>query len=274
MEGIINMRKMIYVITAFVMFLIGCNDSGTGGDILVPAKLKMQTGSTWGYITTMVNKRYDTLWVFQSEDTIFQNSVVRCEKENDEVLNQSGLVRLRTQTQDGQDLFVQSHWYINNSSNLIRFAYTNNGVTAYVMPKRKEGKYLSVQEYLQIRGAMGDDLILHKPNTDTISAFESPQILLRYPVKAGESWVMFQTPWHSVRKVIGTEMLNNPLGLTEVYKIETKYNLGVTYYDYINLNQGLIKREFHDTLIMTGADDPGKAIGYVIWTERSDLISR
>jgi hypothetical protein len=86
----------------------------------------------------MVNKRYDTSGYSRPRYDI-SKLVVRCEKENDEVLNQSGLVRLRTQTQDGQELFVQSHWYINNSSNLIRFAYTNNGVTAYVMPKRKEG---------------------------------------------------------------------------------------------------------------------------------------
>jgi len=234
----------------------------------------MDTGEQWGYRTQITNLYYDTLWVYKSRDSIVQNSKVTVLTEGDSVLATGQLTKLMTETTVGQNTYTQLHWYMNTSSNLIRWAYTNGGATAYVFPKLKHSKYLTVNEYKRIKELFNSDIYTTKAINDTILKYESPQILLKYPVRTGDSWQMSYAPFGINRKVTGIEKISSALGTIDVYKLETTLSgLGLTYYDYISLDYGLVRRMWKDTLLQTGESDP-VPIGYLIWQEESNLISK
>ncbi|MHC1739381.1 MAG: hypothetical protein AB9882_15345 [Ignavibacteriaceae bacterium] len=265
----------ICLLFIIVMLFASCKDSGTGGNPFPDKRYKIDTGSQWVYRTQITNQHYDTLWVYQSRDSIVQNSIVTCLSENDSVLSTGPLTKLRSETTEGQNTYAQLHWYIHNPGNLIRFAYSNAGASAYVFPKSKNSKYLTVDEYRKIREYLNYDISPSKALNDTIMKYESQQILLRYPLKVGDSWQMSTAPFMVARKILGIENISTALGIIETYKLEsTLSSFNLTYYDYINLDYGLVRRMWRDTLVKTGEADPTHPIGYIIWNEESSLISR
>lgn len=265
----------ICLLLIIALLFVSCKDSGTGGNPFGEKRYGMEAGSRWIYRTQYTNIYYDTLWVYQSTHSIVQNSIVTSLSENDSILSTGPLTKLLSETKEGQNTYAQLHWYIHNTSNLIRYAYSVTGPVAYVFPKSKNSKYLTVDEYKKIREFLNYDIIPSKALNDTISKYESQQILLRYPLKVGDSWQMSTAPFRVERKILGIENVSTALGIIETYKLKsTLSSFNLTYYDYINLDYGLVRRMWRDTAVIMSEDIPGHPMGYMIWNEESSLISR
>ena len=265
----------LYFLLIVALLFVSCKDSGTGGNPFGEKRYGMEAGSRWIYRTQYTNIYYDTLWVYQSTHSIVQNTILTCLTENDSILSRGTLTKLHCETTEGQNVYSQMNWYIHNASNLIRYAYSVTGPVAYVFPKSKSSKYLTVDEYRKIREYLNSDIPVTKPVMDTIAAYESQQILLRYPLIVGNSWQMSTAPIRVERKIIGIENISTALGIIETYKLEsTLSSFNLTYYDYINLDYGLVRRMWRDTAVIISEDIPGHPMGYMIWNEESSLISR
>ncbi|MEJ5261489.1 MAG: hypothetical protein WHT45_02335 [Ignavibacterium sp.] len=108
--------------------------------------------------------------------------------------------------------------------------------------------------------------------TDSIQFYPYPRKVLAYPLEVGSRWVELIDPFYRERFVKTTEIINCNGIDYNTYKIESEGDFPIIFNDYINLTDGLIKREISiDSVAIISPVSPDPQ-GYYKFGSISNLV--
>lgn len=268
------MKKLfVLLLVTISLITIGCDNSSTNptNQSKYPTKL----GNQWEYNTTHTIEYYDSTGNIDSVDLLdLGNTIVRIDTENDTVNETSNLVLFSSYEVSTPDSIAKS-WYSNSDSGLYVMAYSGAGRSQPVIPKIN-AENNSVNIAFSNSSIMLPDLysFINSNLADSIQYFDPPRKVLAYPLRIGVRWFELIDPFHSERFVDEKISVEVPAGIYNCYTVKTDWDLNIELTDYMNLDDGLIKRVvYSDSLGITTPGNPDPSM-YARFTSISQLINK
>ncbi|HSP88885.1 MAG TPA: hypothetical protein VLN45_12180 [Ignavibacteriaceae bacterium] len=255
------MKNIFFSLSILMSVLIsGCKDLGQGVDIppnqnKYPANLNME----WEYVTTRIIEYYDTLGNISNTDTtLLGNTIIKVIGINDTLATLSNLIKF-----ESYDISTPENknycWYSNSDTGFIAIAYLNPGSTQFVLPKTKEKPYLTFDELSAIINSTEQNLfpLTSKVFSDSVQYYEIPRKVLAYPLSINKRWIELILPFYRERYVDGMVNINFNGQSINCYKVKVDWEYKIELNDFINLNDGLVKREIvADSIMFTSEINP------------------
>ncbi|MDP3831453.1 MAG: hypothetical protein Q8Q47_09295 [Ignavibacteriaceae bacterium] len=266
------MKKYLYIIAllSITIFLTSCdNDSSSNPS---NGKYMPTLNTELTYKTTNLFEIYDEFGRIVDTMEIMENdiiSVVKILSVDDSLPGYRDLLRFNVGN--------SSTWYINNDTAFFAVAYSNPGGD-WVFPKMSSKRYLTISEAKEIISMMNKDIAI--PNSvlsDSVQYYESPRVVVKYPLYVGQKWVELSLPsflWRE--RVVKDVKIVSVAGLAfscfeNVAEIS---NLHLKITDYFNITTGIIKRVvLSDSVGLSSADNP-EITGWGKFTTESILIEK
>ena len=266
--------KILAVIFIILTFW-GCKDKITGIETggnsqKYPASLNNQ----WEYSNTLSTEFLDTAG--NVDDTNYleiPNTFVRIASISDSIPGYNNLIKMEIYNIDTPGL-ISEDWYSNDSVFSL-IAYRNPGLSYPIIPKVRTKKLLTLHEFIELAKSMSLTFNISNISADSIQFYESPRIVLQYPLQIGSSWNELRVPFYRNRTVTGTTTLQINDKSYECYIIEAEsHEYKIKMIDYVSLDAGLLKRELiSDSLAVVTADSPD-IVRYVNGHDVSILVNK
>ena len=269
------MKFIVFIICLSVLF--GCKGKNTGVDPennlnKYPAKLNNQ----WEYSSTMSNEYLNNAGFTDSTQTFkLPNTIVKVSSVHDSLPGYKDLIKINSYNTDSPGSIMEN-WYINNDSVFSVIAYRNAGSSYPIIPKSHNRRYLTVSEFKKICEDLTSNFMLNSVLDDSLSYFNPPRVVLKYPLYPGAEWNELKTPFYRNRIVKGTTSLEINNSSYNCYIIEADMTVpNLKMIDYISFQAGLIKREvISDSIAVVSLDSPDSAIGYARGYDVSILVNK
>lgn len=254
------MSKLLLFLS-LLFFLAGCEQLNNVGEINNSQKYPAKVGNEWEYNTTWKLEFYDSTGNIDS--TSFENlgnSIVRVVKEKDTIEIFTNLIRFEYyNVVSPQD--INKMWYENNASGLSAIAYSNPGVSQWVVPKRSFSSHEQFRNMIKTIGLLPGGFGNYFPTNsslDSIHFYLPFRKVLIYPLTIGARWIELTQPFFRERFIEKQQIINTNGMNYNCYKIESNMSWeNFEFNDYVDFNTGLIKREvIADSLMVTTAINP------------------
>uniref|UniRef100_A0A832G7R3 Lipoprotein n=1 Tax=Ignavibacterium album TaxID=591197 RepID=A0A832G7R3_9BACT len=239
------MSKLFFILPILFLF-IACEKVVNSGNFPIYSKYPTQLNTEWEYNTIMLFEYYDSTGNIDSSSVMdLGHTICKITNINDSIGNFSKLI-LFEEYDVATPTNIHKTWYVNADSGLYSIAYSNPGSSQIVIPKQhlKSFEYF-IQTVKSIGVAPAFYFGLSNSNqvSDSIQFYTYPRKVLVYPLKIGSRWIELIEPFYRERIVRTTEIINCNGKDYNTYKIESEGDFKVIFNDYINLTDGLIKRE-------------------------------
>lgn len=268
------MYKLVFT-ASVLLFFTSCEKLVNIGDVPSTSEYPSQLGYEWEYNTTWKLEYYDSSGHIDSSS--FQdlgNTIVRVTKVHDTIGIYNNLIRF-----EDYDLAtpqnIHSMWYLNADSGLYAIAYHNPGASQFVVPKQNSmspKQFKKILKLISISPAsyeIGSSLY---QALDSIQYYVLPRKVLKYPVHIGARWTELIEPFYRERLIKNQQLLTLNGKNYLCYKVESVWNWGIEFTDYIDFNSGLIMREIiADSLAIINPESP-QPVGYFKSTSISRLV--
>ena len=267
------MKKLFILLLLPISFtIVSCYNSSTNP--ISQSKYPTRIGNQWEYQTIYTIEYYDSTGNIDSLEVLdFGNTVVKIVSKNDSINGNSNLVLFSSYEVSSPDSNQRS-WYSNSDSGLYVIAYSGAGRSQPVLPKINPTNSFSFL-FSSSSMLMPDISNLFNSNPlDSIQLFDPPRKVLLYPLTMGAHWVELVYPFYRERFVDKKLTIEVPAGIFNCYIIESKWNLSVEFTDYINLEDGLIRRlVYSDSVQITTIENPD-SLFYARFTSSSQLVNK
>ena len=267
------MKKLLILLLLAILFTMeGCYNSSINPTL--QSKYPTKIGNQWEYQTTYTFEYYDSTGNIDSVEILdFGNTIVKIDNEKDSVNGISNLVMFSSYEVTSTDSISKS-WYSNSDCGLYVIAYTGAGRSQPVLPKLNQTNFFSIV-FSNHKMLMPDISNLFNSNpSDSIQLYDTPRKVLDYPLNKGAQWVELVFPFYRerfVEKMLPVEVF---AGMFNCYVIESKSDLNVELTDYMNLEDGLIKRiVYADSIDIVTNGNPDSSV-YARFTSTSQLVNK
>ncbi|MEJ2617363.1 MAG: hypothetical protein P8Z35_20595 [Ignavibacteriaceae bacterium] len=269
------MKFSIFLLSAIILF--GCKGKNQGVDPenysnKYPTNLNYQ----WEYSSTLTNEYLNNTGGIDSTQTFqIPNTTVKITSINDTLPGYKNLVKIEAYNADSPGSFSEE-WYTNNDSVFSIIAYRNAGNSYPIIPKPRNKKYLTLEEFKNICNYLSFILVINESSDDSIQYFYPPRVVLKYPLYTGEKWNELKTPFYRDRIVKGTTSIEVNKNYYNCYIIEADLTVpNVKMIDYVSLKAGLVKREIiSDSIAIVSMNSPDSAVGYTRGHDISILVNK
>ena len=267
------MNKLFILLFLIISFtIIGCYNSSITP--ISQSKYPTKVGNQWEYQTIYTIEYYDSTGNIDSVEVLdFGKTIVKIVTEKDSVNGISNLVLFASYEVSSPDSFQKS-WYSNSDSGLYVIAYSGAGSSQPVLPKINSTNSFP---FLLSNGRMlmPDISNLYNSNPlDSIQLFDPPRKVLNYPLTKGAHWIELVYPFYRERFVDKTLTIEVPAGMFNCYIVESNWNFSTEFTDYINLEDGLIRRlVYSDSVRITTLENPD-SLFYARFTSSSQLVNK
>lgn len=251
-----------------------CEKSVNSGYIPTWYKYPTQLNREWEYNTTIKFEFYDSTGHIDSTEVMdLGNTICKITSLNDTIGN---LINL-TQFQEYDVLTPQNvhkMWYMNADSGLYAIAYSNPGTSQIIVPKANIKNYNDVKYIINLIG-LNPASHYNTNSTSQIndtSFYPYPRKVLQYPLRIGERWVELIEPFYRERFIKDKTQITINGSYYNCFKVESEWDWGIVFTDYINLINGLVMREvIIDSVAVIGREDPSP-LGYYKFSSVSKLV--
>ena len=189
------MKFSVLLLSAIIFF--GCKGKNQGVD---PAgnlnKYPANLNNEWEYSSTMTNE-YNIGGI---DSLTLPNTIIKISSINDSLPGYKNLVKIESHNTDTPGSITEE-WYLNNDSVFSVIAYKNAGVAYPIIPKSRNKKYLTLEEFKKICGDLTPGSLINKISIDSILYFNPPRVVLKYPLYPGAEWNELKTPFYRNRVV-------------------------------------------------------------------------
>ncbi|WP_337872394.1 hypothetical protein [Ignavibacterium sp.] len=268
------MSKLFFILPSLIL-LISCDEAVNTGNISVYPKYPTLLRTVWEYNTIMKYEYYDSTGNIDSSSVIdLGNTICTISSINDSITNFKKLILFEEFDVATPD-YIHRMWYINSGSGFYAIAYSNPGTSNLIIPKQI---FSNPENFKQLIKSIGLSPaifpVLSNSNqfSDSIQFYPYPRKVLAYPLDVGSRWVELIDPFYRERIVRTTEIINCNGNDYNTYKIESEWDFPIIFNDYINLTDGLIKREILiDSVAIISPISPDPQ-GYYKFSSISNLV--
>lgn len=268
------MSKLFFILPILFLF-IACEKVVNSGNFPIYSKYPTQLNTEWEFNTIMMFEYYDSTGNIDSSSVMdLGNTICKISSINDSITNFKKLILFEefdVATPDN----IHRMWYINSDSGFYAIAYSNPGTSKFSIPKQIFSSPESFKQLIKSIGvspAIFPVLSNSDQLSDSIQFYPYPRKVLAYPLKVGSRWVELIYPFYRERIVRTTEIINCNGKDYNTYKIESEGDFKVIFNDFINLTDGLIKREILiDSVAIISPISPDPQ-GYYKFASISNLV--
>jgi len=268
------MSKILISLSLLLLFT-SCENVVNSGYIPEYSKYPVVLNKEWEYNTRFILEYYDSTGRIDTTEIIdVGNTICRITSINDSLANYNKLC-LFEEYDVATPQFIHKNWYLNADSGLYAIAYLNPGSSQFIVPTMHSNGFEHLPNFIKgirINPAFNPDENFFTQLSDSVQFYTYPRKVLKYPVRVGQRWIELIEPFYRERFINKTEKVDIDGKIYSCFKVESNMDFKTLFNDYINLNSGLVKREFLvDSIAIIGENSPD-TLGYYRFTSISKLV--